>query len=495
MKIETQCAGCEKRYKLNVKNVSSRHIKFKCQSCQTENTLKNPSYNNRPVGDAAAGSVMGDLSDKISYRSQPQKDIPLYDPDYNQEAGFFSAISIRTKIIAVLVTLVAVSLSIVGLVASSNSRLSLSRQAETFLSLTANQKAEQYSLVFERVKQETESITDYAKTLYERDSGDDKLNVFDQILLPWNGKEYKNQEKLKDELQALQHMAPLLSSMVNNNPFVSIGYIGSASGILVIDNPTTVSGLAKLDGYDCTKRPWYIKAKEEKKTIWSGPYIDADSNLLVVTCASPVILSNGLLAGVVGYDVLLGTIQKDILSLDIGYKSYAFLVNNLGKALVRPGMQEEDTRWDETYKTMNLLHTTNSKFNSIVENMVGGFSGIETYNTSGADRYVAYASLPVIGASVAIVASKNQVVAPAVKLQRIILGVWFVVLVIAIIIGFLVGNGITKPINELTYAAERISKGEIDLELRTANRNDEIGNLTKAFKRMATSLKIAMKVR
>ena len=84
----------------------------------------------------------------------------------------------------------------------------------------------------------------------------------------------------------------------------------------------------------------------------------------------PVYKVKGQLAGVVGFDVLLDTVQKDILTTDIGYDSYAFMVNRKGDVLVRPGMKKGDARWDSTYKTKNLLKTDNPAFNSIVGKMI-----------------------------------------------------------------------------------------------------------------------------
>jgi len=126
--------------------------------------------------------------------------------------------------------------------------------------------------------------------------------------------------------------------------------------------------------------------------------------------------------------------------------------------------------------------------------MVAGQSNVETYNTEEGEKYVPYTSLPMIGASMAIVASKDEVIEPAVAIQNFILIVWFIVLIFAIVAGFFVGNGITKPIKKLTNVADQISQGKMDLDVLPEDRKDEIGQLTQAFNRLITSLKIAMEV-
>jgi nitrogen fixation/metabolism regulation signal transduction histidine kinase len=260
----------------------------------------------------------------------------------------------------------------------------------------------------------------------------------------------------------------------------------------VFDNEAVVGVIEKLKAFNVTQRPWYISTKEKKAVIWTEPYVDANTKKLVVTCAAPVLNSKNVLLGVVGFDVLLDTLQKDILTMDIGYDSYAFLVSRKGSVLVRPGMQSGDARWDTTYKTENLLKTDNPEFNKIIGKMIKGRSGIDTYDAGDEIKYTAYAPLETIGASMGIVASRSEVVKPAVAIRNFIIGVFVVVLLISILIGLFIGNNITKPINELTMVADLISQGKRDLDVLNEDRKDEIGVLTKSFNRLVISLKLAM---
>jgi hypothetical protein len=112
---------------------------------------------------------------------------------------------------------------------------------------------------------------------------------------------------------------------------------------MIFDDDATVGVIEAVKGYDPSVRPWYKGAKEQGRSIWSDPYIDVNTKKLIVTAASPAYDAAKNLIGVAGFDVLLVTIQKDILNLDIGYQGYALLVDRNGKALVRPGMNEGDT--------------------------------------------------------------------------------------------------------------------------------------------------------
>jgi len=393
----------------------------------------------------------------------------------------------------VIVFVVLVSLSVVGFIASYEGRRSLSSQAERNLSLVTSQKSKEYGLAFERIQDEVRGVAEFASKTFNRTGITGDLNI--KVLLPWNGTTYgtpESREELSGELYTLQRIGIMLIGLVSNNAYLSLGYMATETGITVFDDEKTVGIIEELKGYDPRGRPWYTAAKKAGETIWTKPYIDANTKKLVVTCATPVYRGNKTLVGVVGFDVLLDTIQKDILTLDIGYKSYAFLVGSTGNALVRPGMNKQDKRWDETYQTDELLNTSNAEFNRIVHNMIKGVYGVETYSAEGEDKYLAYAPLSIIDASMGLVVSKADVIRPAITMQNIIIIVWVVVMLFSIVIGFVVGNNITKPINELTNMADLISQGKMDLDVLSEDRKDEIGVLTKAFNRLVISLKMAM---
>ena len=167
-------------------------------------------------------------------------------------------------------------------------------------------------------------------------------------------------------------------------------------------------------------------------------------------------------------------------------------MSRTGSVLVRPGMKSGDARWDTTYKTENLLKTDNQGFNKIVAKMIKYRSGIDTYDAGDEIKYTAFAPLKAIGASMGIVASRDEVVKPAIAIRNFIIGVFVVVLLLSILIGFVIGNNITKPINELTMMADLISQGKRDLDVLNEDRKDEIGVLTKSFNRLVISLKMAM---
>ncbi|MCD4744505.1 MAG: zinc-ribbon domain-containing protein [Desulfobacteraceae bacterium] len=489
----TTCQKCGKKHRIDPEKIKGDSARFKCRSCGQVIKVYKPVE--KPIPKPSPLPPQSKLRTKAS-EPVPKTPEPLKGKAKKKTPKAklnIEGMSIRFKITMIIVALVTISLAIAGSIASLQSRNALSKQAEDHLVTNTQLKAKEYALTFKRIKEEVLGLADYASATYKREDIDTDIGM--KTLMPWDGTGYGNTSldaELHNERLFIQRIGLVLKSVVANNPYLSLGYLGTETEMTVFDNESVVGVIEKLKAFNVTQRPWYVSTKKKKKVIWTEPYVDANTKKLVVTCAAPVFNSKNVFVGAVGFDVLLDTLQKDILTMDIGYDSYAFLVSSKGSVLVRPGMKSGDARWDTTYKTSDLLKTDNTQFNSIISKMIKGKSGIDTYETGDEIRYTAYAPLQTIGASMGIVASKDEVVKPAVAIRNLIIIVFVVVLLLSILIGLFIGNNITKPINELTMMANLISQGKKDLNVLDEDRKDEIGVLTKAFNRLVISLKLAM---
>lgn len=75
---------------------------------------------------------------------------------------------------------------------------------------------------------------------------------------------------------------------------------------------------------------------------------------------------------------------------------------------------------------------------------------------------------------------------------RNILSIGLGSLLIGLGLAWLLSKSITNPIEQLTEAAEEISRGNFDQEVVGMERKDEVGSLARAVGRMAASIKIAV---
>ena len=73
--------------------------------------------------------------------------------------------------------------------------------------------------------------------------------------------------------------------------------------------------------------------------------------------------------------------------------------------------------------------------------------------------------------------------------KRIIVLGTFAALVLAALAGFLITRNISRPLKQLMVAAERITLGDLSVNVRTDARSDEVGMLARAFDHMTQSLR------
>ncbi|MEF8942804.1 MAG: cache domain-containing protein [Desulfohalobiaceae bacterium] len=474
------CQHCGKKLKVDFSMIQGNRVKVRCKHCRQLFTVS------RPTGGEESAAEEDSKGEEVQEPGGRE----------SEEGMRIEGWSLKSKLTAIIVLLMVGALSATGLIVSYFSRATLTGQTETHLRRIVTEKSSQYSAIFDRISDEAKGVADYVSRLYDRGTVGKELGF--PVLLPWDGNSYGNpvsRQRYGVERLLMQRVGETLQSLATENQFLSLAYYGSANDLLVLHEESALQNIRELEGFVPTQRPWYTKAAEQRTVIWSDPYVDANSKNLVVTCAAPVQGGNGELHGVVGFDVLLQTIERDMLNLDLEYADYAFLVNHEGEALVQPGMVAEGLSWDERYSTDNLRETENPEFNSIVEDMVQGRTGFETFSREGGEKFIAYAYLPTIQASLAIVSSRAEVMDPVKRIRTNVLALWAVVLLITIWISLYVGRWITRPINDLTRMANQISQGKTNLEELPEERKDEIGLLTRSFNRLVASLRVALSKR
>jgi two-component system sensor histidine kinase/response regulator len=400
------------------------------------------------------------------------------------------SISIKTRITLTLVLLPLASLIVVGAIALFQNRDSLSTQAEYNLERVVKEKTVAYDHIFQRVQEEARAAADFASLTYA--SPLPTSSAPRRELLPWTGTGYGTPEirrTLNSDVLRLQVIGQFLQTLVANNPYLTLGYMATESGITVFDKESTVDVIEGIKGFDPRTRPWYTAAKQAGAPVWTDLYVDANTKKLTVTAAVPVRDAAGVFFGVVGFDVLLETLQRDILTIDIGYANEPFMINSKGVVVLRRGMDEKGTAWDKTYKTDNLLMDPNKSFTAIIHRMVASQAGIESYReSSGRTSYLAFAPILTVGSSLGVIVPAREIVQPVQDSGKLLIIVLAIFVVLAVGAGLLLANQVTGPIEELTVLVDKASKGLVEMDEIPIRRMDEVGVLAQSFNRMIANL-------
>ena len=391
---------------------------------------------------------------------------------------------IGIKATALFIALSVIPLSAGGYLLTEASMHELSSKTIEGLTDVVRGKANLYSEEFLNFKEDAESLSKYTSNTWNQSHGNDVNRSY--VWISPDGTGYDAHE---DELKNFKCITDGFELAVGATSKVELAYFGTESGVLFFNKPVSPI-IEELKPFEHRERPWYTTAKEKNDTIWTSVYVDANTKKLVTTVATPVYM-DGEFAGVVGLDLLLETMQQDILDLKFADSGYAILVDNSGDVVVHPDYTARNKRWNETFTGENVLDM-GSSLEEIGREMIDGKEGVKEITIDGKNYYVSYSPVHGINGSIAFFV-EDEKIAGAMESLREKMYIGIIILTGAIaILGIFLASYITRPIEELTKGAEEVAKGNLDYRIESKS-GDEIGILTDSFNRMVEELKNSRK--
>jgi len=272
------------------------------------------------------------------------------------------------------------------------------------------------------------------------------------------------------------NLLPLLQQGRETGGFDAF-YYGRSDGRAIFSDPVLQQQL-DAKGFDPTGRPWYLAAKKAGKTIFTAPYQDANSGLLILSAASPVI-NNGHLKGVVAADLGLGEVLDIIEHIDIGDDGFVMLVDETGLVVAHPDKSLLMKPLDSMGSGFSPSEVKRFALNQVMEiKAINGIDHLVRFERVGDSRFY-------IGVAV----KEHLVMAPVTNLLVANSLVSLVLIIVAGAIGMMVIGRDMGPLCAVSSALEEIAQGEGDLTKRLeVLSNDEIGSLADNFNRFVDSM-------
>ncbi|MDF2614496.1 MAG: uncharacterized protein K0S71_2282 [Clostridia bacterium] len=164
--------------------------------------------------------------------------------------------------------------------------------------------------------------------------------------------------------------------LMKNNPTFSPIYFGTPENKMINGGdwipPQT---------YDLRRRPWYKKALQENKRIYTEAFLDASEDQYIITIAQPVYDSNSQLLGVAAGDISIQGILELVEDQKISHYGYSFLIDGKGNILAHPHLKYE--AFDGPINIRDISHT-------LAISMLQNKAGIMPIKLEGLDGYAAY---------------------------------------------------------------------------------------------------------
>jgi signal transduction histidine kinase len=315
-------------------------------------------------------------------------------------------------------------------------------------------------------------------------------------------------------------------------PEVSNTYIGTPSGelfgareigagvlqITVKDQQTdgalhyyNITGAATRSGlhravaqYDPRLRPWYQAAVEAGKATWSDIFVDAGTNGLAITAATPVYSAAPELLGVLGTALRLSWIENFLADLKIGRNGQVFILEKSTGNLVATSQHDNLTASTRAPQNNSRLLATASS-NTVVRETAKylqtkfvDFSNINNvtqleYKLNEARQFIQIApSGEGLDWLIVVVVPEADFMQRIQHNTQITIMLCCLALIIALLVGFLTTRWIAKPLLQLNAGAKALASGEWEFKSPDIlERQDEVGQLAQSFCIMAGQLKSA----
>ncbi len=369
-------------------------------------------------------------------------------------------------------------------------------------------KARRYNSELSAVEQQVESVARYAELVM-------LSNQFparpDQVWVSPYGPTSDARRQYAASVVRAQRLVPLLQEAVDTNLLVNLSYVAfDKGGVVSFSDESVIGVVQEVAPFDPRVRPWYMEAFIANGTIWTDAYVDASTGQLVMTCATPIYNREDSFVGVLGFDLLLETIQNDLLTVDIGSNGFAFLINGDGEVLVRPDLEVADVAWNEPFRTENLLQSPSSELRAVAERMIELHSignpsldpvvGVEQIHYNGEQVLIAFAPIATAGWSVALVLPESEAVQQPVaaitqeidngqvELNQQLITLLAVLGVVFSLLAVGLAHSFARPIQALQRGAQHVAAGDLDYQLPPGG-HDEIGQLVQSFNAMTMALR------
>jgi sigma-B regulation protein RsbU (phosphoserine phosphatase) len=234
--------------------------------------------------------------------------------------------------------------------------------------------------------------------------------------------------------------------------------------------------------YNYFKWDWYKLPKAAGRALWSEPYFDEGGGNTIMTTYSVPFYKAGRFWGIATVDIAMSQLMSHVGAVEGGRSSYSFIISKQGRFLTHP---------DKSQIMRGMIQQVNPGLGRL---MISGIDGFLRTREPATQRASLIAFAPVANGefSIAIVYPESEVMSVAMRLHSELLMLTLAGLAAMLIALVFIARSISRPISQLSQAAQQVAAGEFAVKLDTRAPVAEVRNLTHAFNKMAHDLQLRM---
>ena len=275
-----------------------------------------------------------------------------------------------------------------------------------------------------------------------------------------------------DDADNFNYVPDLLKNLTESNKDILDSYFGTESGKFAV-----YPNAQMPDGYDARKRSWYEEGvKANGKVAITSPYVDAASGNTVVGIVQAV-MKDGKVVGVIGLDCSLSSLAERIGVKKVGNSGSVSISDPSGVVIA--------------HSDKSLIGTDAITKLSFWNEVKSGNQGFVTYLYNGKEKFGVYATNELTGWKIVAALEQNEL---SDDTRTIIITTGIITLimaVIAVILSFILSNGIAANIQKLQEVFDKASNGDLSTFTNIKSR-DELGNLGKNYNDMIKNIGVLL---
>ena len=236
----------------------------------------------------------------------------------------------------------------------------------------------------------------------------------------------------RDKVLRTERLDPLMRSFVRANPLAVQVYLNTFDSMNRI-YPFFDVQKQYAPKMDIPTYNFYYEAdlahNPSRGAVWTDVYVDPAGQGWMASCIAPVYRGDRL-EGVVGFDITVATLVKQVLELEIPWGGYGMLIGKTGTILALPSTGEVDFGLTEltkhsyakailqdTFKPDDFNLFKRADLGELPGRMVAAQSGMLELPLSGEGKLAAWSTVPSTGWKLLVVVPERQIFAESARLS------------------------------------------------------------------------------
>ncbi len=278
----------------------------------------------------------------------------------------------------------------------------------------------------------------------------------------------------------LEIQLPILREQIDNTDFFDMGIIQLNGSVNHLDGKTSLLNNAS-----------YIQKALDGISNVSDVLTNNTTNEIVLRFAAPIKRNGQIVGALMGCrdGIALSDITNDI---GFGNEGYAYIINSTGTT-----MAHHDRERVLNKENPLLEHEANPALKAVAhlfQEVIEKKEGTASYSFQNMDRYVGFAPIEGTDWILMVLGFEDEILSPVYSLRKVIGFFMLAILLVGIVLAYLIGNSITKPIIAIVGCSESIANLNVGQDIPDSyiQREDEVGVLAKGLQKIVNNIRIIL---